>query len=242
LSGRGIACRALCAEFLGTAFLLTAIVGSGIMGERLSGGTVGLALLANSIATGAALLALIRTFGPISGAHFNPAVTIALAAAGEMPRARVVPYVLVQLFGAVIGVWAAHLMFDLPVLQTSLHARSGIGQWAGEFIATFGLLAVVESGRRHFTAALPGAVALYIVAAYWFTSSTSFANPAVTLARALTDTFAGIAPADLGGFIAAQMAGATAAVFVMRWLNGEGKAAGRDRASAKQQIGTVSEP
>jgi len=216
--------RKVAAEFLGTAFLLTAVVGSGIMGERLSGGNVGLALLANSIATGAALYALIRAFGPVSGAHFNPAVTLAMVAAGEMPRANVAPYILAQCAGAVIGVWAAHLMFDLPILQTSLHARSGIGQWTGEFIATFGLLAVIESGRRHFAAAVPASVALYITAAYWFTSSTSFANPAVTLARSLTGSFAGIAPANVAGFMVAQMAGAAAAVLIMRWLNG-GRAA-----------------
>jgi glycerol uptake facilitator-like aquaporin len=144
-----------------------------------------------------------------------------MAAAGETPRAHIVPYILAQISGAIIGVWAAHLMFDLPIWQASTHIRSGPGQWAGEFIATFGLLAVIESGRRHFASALPGAIALYIVAAYWFTSSTSFANPAVTLARSLTDTFAGIAPTDIAGFVLAQMAGATAAVFTMRWLYGK---------------------
>ncbi len=209
------------AEFVGTAFLLMAVVGSGIMGERLASGNTALALLANSVATGAALYALIRTFGPVSGAHFNPAVTLALVSAKEIPRAVLLPYIAAQIAGAICGVWVAHLMFDLPILQTSTHLRSGIGQWAGEFIATFGLLAVIESGRRHFTAALPGAVALYIVAAYWFTSSTSFANPAVTLARSLTDTFAGIAPAHVAGFMAAQALGAVAAVLAMRLLNGE---------------------
>ncbi len=212
--------RKVAAEFIGTAFLLAAVVGSGIMGVRLSGGNVALALLANSIATGAALFALIHAFGAVSGAHFNPAVTVAMAAAGATPRADILPYILAQIAGAVTGVWAAHLMFDLPILQTSAHVRSGVGQWVGEFVATFGLLTVIDSGRRHFAGALPAAVALYIVAAYWFTSSMSFANPAVTLARSLTDTFAGIAPANVAGFVAAQIAGAGAAMLVTRWLHG----------------------
>jgi glycerol uptake facilitator-like aquaporin len=220
LNEPGAIWRKFVAEFIGTAFLLAAVTGSGIMGVRLSGGNSGLALLANSIATGAALFALIHAFGAVSGAHFNPAVTIAMAAAGATPRAEILPYILAQIAGAATGVWVAHMMFDLPILQISAHVRSGIGQWAGEFIATFGLLAVIDSGRRHFAGALPAAVALYIVAAYWFTSSTSFANPAVTLARSLTDTFAGIAPANVPGFIAAQMAGASTAMLVMRWLHG----------------------
>ncbi len=207
------------AEFIGTAFLLACVAGSGIMGERLAAGNTAIALLVNSIATGAALYALIRSFGPVSGAHFNPAVTLALAAANELPRAQVPSYIVAQIAGAVLGVWAAHLMFDLPILQTSTHIRTGIGQWAGEFIATFALLAVIESGRRHFVSSLPSAVALTIVAAYWFTSSTSFANPAVTIARALTDTFSGIAPANVVGFIVAQALGATAAVYVIGCLN-----------------------
>lgn len=206
------------AEFIGTAFLLIAVVGSGIMGERLANGNTAIALLANSIATGAALYALIRTFSPISGAHFNPAVTLALAAGKELPKPYLLPYIAAQITGGIAGVWIAHLMFGLPIIETSTHLRTGIGQWAGEFIATFGLLAVIESGRRHFADALPASVALYIVAAYWFTSSTSFANPAVTLARALTDTFAGIAPAHVIGFITAQAVGAIAAVFVIRAL------------------------
>ncbi len=209
------------AEFIGTAFLLTAVVGSGIMGEKLSGGNTAIALLANSIATGAALFALTRTFGPISGAHFNPAVTLALAAGKELPKSCLVPYIAAQSAGAILGVWTAHLMFDLPILQASMHLRTGIGQWAGEFIATFGLIAVIESGRRHFVDALPTSVALYIVGAYWFTSSTSFANPAVTMARGFTNTFAGIAPAHVAGFIAAQALGAIAAVYAMRLLNRE---------------------
>jgi glycerol uptake facilitator-like aquaporin len=242
LNEQGANWRNLAAEFIGTAFLLAAVVGSGIMAERLCGGNVGLALLANSIATGGALLALIRTFGPASGAHFNPVVTIAMAAAGETPPAAIVPYMLAQCAGAVIGVWAAHVMFDVPILQASAHVRSGIGQWTGEFVATFGLVAVIESGRRHFAAALPTAIALYIVAAYWFTSSTSFANPAVTLARSLTDSFAGIAPGSVVGFIVAQTAGAAAAIFVMRWLNAERVAAARKTKTAKHPTGAGSEP
>jgi glycerol uptake facilitator-like aquaporin len=214
--------RRVVAEGLGTAFLLAAVVGSGIMGERLAGGNVALALLANAIATGAALVALIMTFGPISGAHFNPAVTLATALAGETRWRAVAPYLLVQVVGAIAGVWLAHLMFDLPILQVSVRQRSGIGQWAGEFVATFGLLAVIESGRQHFPRTLPGAVAAYITAAYWFTSSTSFANPAVTLARSLTDSFAGIGPDNVLAFIAAQLAGAAAAVLTFRWLRAGG--------------------
>jgi glycerol uptake facilitator-like aquaporin len=202
--------RKAAAEFVGTAFLLAAVVGSGIMGERLSAGNAAVALLANAVATGAALFALIHTVGPISGAHFNPAVTLVLAAARETPRAQVLPYIAAQTTGAILGVWVAHLMFDLPVLQASTQVRTGFGQWTGEVVATFGLLAVIESGRRHFASALPGAIASYIVAAYWFTSSTSFANPAVTLARSLTDTFAGIAPASVIGFVIAQALGAAA--------------------------------
>jgi glycerol uptake facilitator-like aquaporin len=215
---RGSALKPAVAEGLGTAFLLAAVVGSGIMAERLCGGNVGLALLANALATGAALLALIHTFGPLSGAHFNPLVTLALASDGALPRNVVLPYLAAQVVGAIVGVWLAHLMFDLPLLQTSVRVRSGIGQWAGEFIATFGLIAVIESGRRHFVGALPGCVAGYITAAYWFTSSTSFANPAVTLARSLTDTFAGIGPNNVAGFILSQAIGGLVASLVFRWL------------------------
>jgi len=206
------------AEAVGTGFLLAAVVGSGIMAERLAGGNVALALLANAVATGAALVTLILTFAPFSGAHFNPVVTIALAGAGVLPRRHILPYILAQLGGAVSGVLVAHLMFDLPLLQISQHVRSGIGPWTGEVVATFGLMAVIESGRRHFPAALPGAVAAYITAAYWFTSSTSFANPAVTIARALTQSFAGIAPGSVAGFIVAQLLGGAAAVMLFRWL------------------------
>jgi glycerol uptake facilitator-like aquaporin len=210
--------RRATAEGLGTAFLLAAIVGSGIMAERLAGGNSAVALLANAIATGAALVAIILTFAPWSGAHFNPAVTFALATAGEIEWRDVIPYVAAQFVGAIIGVWLAHLMFDLPILQWSAHERTGLGQWTGEFVATFGLLLVIESGRRSFAKALPGAIAAYITAAYWFTSSTSFANPAVTFARSLTDSFAGIGPNNVIGFIVAQTAGATAAIAVVRWF------------------------
>ena len=210
--------RRTAAEMIGTALLLAAIVGSGIMAERLAGGSTALALLVNAVATGAALFALILTFAPISGAHFNPLVTVATAAAGRMRWRAVTPYVLAQLAGGVAGVWLAHLMFDLPILQLSSRQRSGLGQWTGEVTATFGLIAVIDSGRRHFSTALPAAVAAYITAAYWFTSSTSFANPAVTLARALTDTFTGIAPGGVTPFILAQCVGAAAAVALFRWL------------------------
>jgi glycerol uptake facilitator-like aquaporin len=205
-------------EALGTGFLLAVVVGSGIMAERLSGGNTALALLANAVATGAGLFALISAFGPLSGAHFNPAVTLALMVSGDLPRRDVLPYVVAQFLGAVAGVWVAHLLFDAPILQLSARERSGIGQWAGEFVATFGLLAVIECGRRRAPSSLPGAVATYITAAYWFTSSTSFANPAVTFARSLTNTFAGIGPNNVVGFILAQLAGATAAVLACRWL------------------------
>jgi len=206
------------AEALGTALLLAAVVGSGIMAERLTGGNVALALLANAIATGAALYALITALGPWSGAHFNPAVSFVLAAQGAMRWRDVVPYIVAQVVGAICGVWIAHLMFGLPILQWSAHARTGVGQWAGEFVATFGLLLVIESGRRKAPAALPATVACYITGAYWFTSSTSFANPAVTLARSMTDTFAGIGPNDVAGFTVAQAVAAVAALGVMRWL------------------------
>jgi glycerol uptake facilitator-like aquaporin len=211
-------CRRVAAEAIGTAFLLAAVVGSGIMAERLAQGNLALALLANAIATGAALYALIPTFAPFSGAQFNPLVTLAAARAGEMRWRAVTPVIAAQVVGAIAGVWLAHLMFDLSILQFSAHRRTGLGQWAGEFVASFGLIAAIESGKRHFPASLPGIVAGYITAAYWFTSSTSFANPAVTLARALSDTFAGIAPIDAPAFIIAQFAGAAAAIAFARWL------------------------
>ena len=210
--------KRVAAEALGTAFLLAAVVGSGIMAERLAAGNAALALLANAIATGAALYALIVAFGPWSGAHFNPVVSVALASAGAMRWRDVGPYAAAQVVGAVLGVWLAHLMFALPILQWSAHARTGLGQWTGEFIATFGLLLVIESGRRKAPASVAAAVACYITAAYWFTSSTSFANPAVTLARSMTDTFAGIGTNDVFGFIVAQCAGSLAALACTQWL------------------------
>jgi glycerol uptake facilitator-like aquaporin len=210
--------RRLAAEGVGTALLLATVVGSGIMAERLAGGNVAIALLANTIATGAGLVALILTFGGISGAHFNPAVTVADASQGGLPWRMVVPYIAAQLAGAFGGVALAHLMFDAPVFSASQHVRSGIGQLAGEFTATFGLVSVIWGCSRSRPPVTPFAVAAYITAAYWFTSSTSFANPAVTLARAATDTFAGIRPADAPGFIAAQTLGAVAGTLLFRWL------------------------
>jgi glycerol uptake facilitator-like aquaporin len=210
--------RKFVAEGTGTAMLLAAVVGSGIMGERLAAGNVAIALLANSMATGAALVALILTFGPVSGAHFNPAVTLADASQGGLPWRLVPGYVLAQMLGAVLGVWAAHLMFGHPILMVSTHARSGMAQMFSEFVATFGLLAVIWGCSRRRSNAVPFAVASYIAAAYWFTASTSFANPAVTIARTLTDTFAGIAPADAPGFIVGQLCGAAAATLLFRWL------------------------
>lgn len=210
--------RETAAEAIGTALLLAAVVGSGIMAERLSGGNVGLALLANAIATGGALFALIAMFGPISGAHFNPAVTLALTLRGDSDRSRVLPFVLAQIAGAILGVWLAHLMFDLPILQASTKVRTGIGQWSAEATATFGLVLLILLGVRRQSPGLPAAVAVYIVGAYWFTASTSFANPAVTIARALSNTFAGIAPADAPAFIAAQVVGALLATGTARLL------------------------
>ena len=210
--------RRLASEAVGAAMLLAAIVGSGIMGERLAGGNIAVALLANTLATGAALVALILTFGPISGAHFNPAVTVADASQGGLPW-RVVPgYITAQVVGAMSGVWVAHGMFGERVFMLSTHPRSGLAQMFSEFVATFGLLAVIWGCSRRRSAAVPFAVAAYITAAYWFTASTSFANPAVTLARALTDTFSGIAARDVPGFIAAQLLGAAAATALFRWL------------------------
>src|SRR5262245_33832030 len=197
--------RRVTAEAVGTGLLLAAVVGSGIMGERLAGGNVAVALLANTIATGAALVALILTFGPISGAHFNPAVTLADASQGGLSWNEVPYYLVAQLAGAFAGVAAAHLMFEVPVFLVSRHVRSGPAQAFSEFVATFGLLAVIWGCARLRSSAIPFAVAAYITAAYWFTASTSFANPAVTLARSATDTFAGIRPADAPAFIIAQL-------------------------------------
>ena len=218
MSDRPTLGRRLAAEAVGTAFLLAAVVGSGIMGERLAGGNVAVALLANTMATGAALVALILTFGPVSGAHFNPAVTLADAVQGGIAWLEVGPYIGAQVVGAFAGVGAAHLMFELPLFFASRHARSGPAQAFSEFVATFGLLAVIWGCARARSTAVPFAVAAYITAAYWFTASTSFANPAVTLARSATDTFAGIRPADAPVFIVAQLLGAGAATGLFRWL------------------------
>jgi glycerol uptake facilitator-like aquaporin len=206
------------AEFVGTAFLLAAVVGSGIMGERLSGGNVAIALLANTLATGAALVALILTFGSVSGAHFNPAVTLADASQRGIPWREVPGYLIAQIAGAYIGVACAHLMFGLPLFSASRHDRSGVPQLFSEFIATFGLLSVIWGCSRLRSSVVPFAVGAYITAAYWFTASTSFANPAVSLARAATDTFSGIRPIDVPGFIAAQLLGAAGATALFRWL------------------------
>jgi len=210
--------RRAASEALGTAFLLAAVVGSGIMGERLAGGNVAIALLANTIATGAALVTLILTFGPISGAHFNPAVTLADASQGGLTWREVPVYLTSQVAGAFAGVAAAHLMFGEPVFFASHHVRSGGARVFSEFVATFGLLSIIWGCARLRSSAVPFAVGAYITAAYWFTASTSFANPAVTLARAASDTFAGIRPADAPGFIVAQLAGAAAATILFRWL------------------------
>lgn len=209
------------AEFLGSAFLLAAIVGSGIMAERLAGGNGALALLANSLATGAALVALILAFAPVSGAHFNPAVTCAEAVTGGIGWRDAPAYIAAQLSGAFSGVAGTHLMFGLPLFFASHHARNGTGLLWSEFVATFGLLSVIFGCSRSRPSAVPLAVGAYISAAYWFTSSTSFANPAVTLARAASDTFAGIRPADAPGFIIAQLAGTVAAAMCFRWFRSQ---------------------
>ncbi|MCP5410654.1 MAG: aquaporin family protein [Alphaproteobacteria bacterium] len=217
-----VVARRLAAEALGTAFLLMAVVGSGIMAERLANGNTAIALLANTIATGAALMVLIAIFAPLSGAHFNPAVTLVMAVRRQMPPALALAYVLVQVAAAVAGVWLAHAMFAAPVIEASRHLRDGPAQWLSEFIATFGLLATILGAialKPAVTSLQVGAlVGLYITAAYWFTASTSFANPAVTLARALTDSFSGIAPASVPGFLIAQLAGALAASALFGWL------------------------
>jgi glycerol uptake facilitator-like aquaporin len=210
--------RRIVAEGLGSALLLAVVVGSGIMAERLAGGNVAVALLANAIATGAGLVALILMFGTISGAHFNPVVTLSEAWQKNLPATEVIPYILAQIAGAFAGVAAAHLMFDVPVFIASEHVRAGPAQWWSEFVATFGLVAVIIACSRSRPAVTPFAVAAYITAAYWFTSSTSFANPAVTLARSATNTFAGIRPADTPAFIAAQLLGAAAATLLFCWL------------------------
>jgi glycerol uptake facilitator-like aquaporin len=210
--------RRIAAEFLGTGFLVAAVVGSGIMGEQLSGGNVAIALLANTIATAAALAALILTFLPISGAHFNPVVSLAEALRRGISAHETAWYVLAQISGGIAGAACADVMFGLPAFSLSHHARTGPPQWFSEFVATFGLLLVIRLCARFKFEWLPVAVAAYIAAAYWFTASTSFANPAVAIARSLTDTFAGIRPADVPAFVAAQLAGGFSAVFISDWL------------------------
>ncbi len=211
--------RRLAAEFIGTAMLLCAVVGSGIMAERLAGGNVAVALLANTLATGAALAALILMFAPTSGAHFNPVVSLSAVINREMSWSDAVLYTIIQITGALLGVAAANLMFGLPPFFASTKVRTGFGQWLGEFIATFGLVAVVIAVSRKFKIPVVAlAVAAYITGAYWFTSSTSFANPAVTIARSLSDTFTGIRPADIMPFIAVQLLGGVTASFLFNWL------------------------
>ena len=210
--------RRLAAEGLGSFFLFATVIGSGIMAEALSGGNVAIALLGNTLATGAMLFVLITMLGPISGAHMNPAVSLVAAARGELRWTDAAAYIVVQLLLGILGAWAAHLMFDLPMLQYSVKARTGVGQWLGEGIATFGLVLTILGTVKHRQAWVPASVALYITAAYWFTSSTSFANPAITVARSLSDTFAGIAPHDVPLFIAAQLTGAAVAAMLARWL------------------------
>ena len=210
--------RRLAAEGMGAFFLFACVIGSGIMAERLAGGNDAVALLANTIATGAILFVLITMLGPISGAHMNPAVSLIAASRGELRWGNAAAYIAAQLACGVLGAWAAHLMFDLPILQTSMKARTGIGQWTGEAIATFGLALTIIGTVRFRREWVPASVALYITAAYWFTSSTSFANPAITVARSLSNTFAGIAPADVPMFIVAQLTGAALAAAVARWL------------------------
>lgn len=210
------------AEGLGSFFLFASVIGSGIMAGALSGGNMAVTLLANTIATGAMLFVLITMLGPISGAHFNPAVTLVFARRGSLSWRDVGPYIAVQLVGGALGAWTAHLMFDLPILQYSLKTRSGLGQWTGEAVATFGLILTILGTIRHRPAWVPASVALYITSAYWFTSSTSFANPAITVVRSMSDSFAGIAPRDVPMFVLAQLAGAGAGALTGRYLFGKG--------------------
>lgn len=210
--------RRLAAEGIGSFFLFACVIGSGIMAEKLSGGNVAIALLGNTLATGAILFVLITMLGPISGAHMNPAVSLVAASRAELRWRDAASYILVQLTLGILGVWAAHVMFDLPVLQVSAKARTGLGQWTGEAIATFGLILTILGTVRHRREWVPASVGLYITAAYWFTSSTSFANPAITVARSLSNTFAGIAPTDVPLFILAQLGGAALAAICARWL------------------------
>jgi len=210
--------RRAIAEAVATAFLLAIVVGSGIMGERLAAGNPAIALLANALATGCGLAALIVTFGPLSGAHMNPAVTLALAVRGDHAWRDVPAYVVAQILGAVAGVWIAHAMFEMPIIEYSTKARAGVPQMFSECVATFGLLIIILRGARHQPDTVPWTVACYITAAYWFTASTSFANPTVTLARSMTESFAGISPANVPGFVFAQLVGAAAAVGLDRTL------------------------
>jgi glycerol uptake facilitator-like aquaporin len=210
--------RRAAAEFLGSAFLLATVVGSGIMAAKLAGGNGALALLCNTLPTGAILAVLILIFGPVSGAHFNPAVTLAFAFRREIPPTVAAIYLAVQTAGAIAGAWIAHLMFELALIQISATGRTGLGQWIAEAVATFGLLLTIFGCLAGARAAIPYAVGLYITAAYWFTASTSFANPAVTIARSLSDTFAGISPSGVPAFIAAQLIGAAAATLLAVWL------------------------
>ena len=209
--------RRLAAEFIGTALLVATVVGSGVMATNLSR-DVGLQLLGNTLPTGAILVVLISILGPISGAHFNPAVSLVFMARGDLPRRDAAMYIVAQIAGGIVGTWSAHLMFDLPLLQWSAKVRTGGPQWFAEGVATFGLVTTILAGLRFQKPAIPWLVGLYITAAYWFTASTSFANPAVAIARSLTDTFSGIRPVDLPAFIVAQLAGAAVAMACCRWL------------------------
>jgi glycerol uptake facilitator-like aquaporin len=234
--------RRLAAEALGTAFLLAVVVGSGIMGERLSGGNVAIALLANSVATGCGLWVLITLFAPISGAHFNPAVTLTLATTGDFAWGDVLPYVLTQVVFAYVGVAAAHLMFELPLFTASEKVRTGVAQWWSEIVASAGLVLTILLGMRLRPTWVGGLVAVYITGAYWFTASTSFANPAVTLARAATNTFSGIRPADVPGFVVAELIGAGAATVIAAWFL-RGRAQTRVKSpEAPRTLGEAREP
>jgi glycerol uptake facilitator-like aquaporin len=212
--------RRLLAEGIGSAMLFATVIGSGIMAERLAGGNIAVALLGNTIATGAILFVSITMLGPVSGAHFNPAVSAVSAWRGDLNWRDAIAYVLAQLLFGILGIWIAHLMFDVPILQVATHARTGIGQWTGETVATFGLILTIIGTLRYRREWVSASVALYIVAAYWFTSSTSFANPAITIARSLSNSFAGIAPTDVPGFIVAQFLGAAAATIIGKILFG----------------------
>jgi glycerol uptake facilitator-like aquaporin len=219
--------RRLAAEAVGAFFLFATVIGSGIMAENLAGGNDAVALLANTIATGAILFVLVTMLGPISGAHMNPAVSLVAALRGELAGRDAAAFAIAQLGFGILGAWAAHLMFDLPTLQLSVKARTGLGQWTGEAIATFGLILTILGTSQHRPGWVPASVALYITAAYWFTSSTSFANPAITVARSLSDSFAGIAPGNVPAFVAAQLAGALLAAWLAAWLFG-GAEAGKE--------------